>query len=79
MADSGKNLSKDVKFVGKNRHFGVKMICFWIPETEMKIIITISYLWKLQTLSAVENIVLLNQNGQKMLHFWQKRPYFSSK
>ena len=55
------------------------MISFGIPETEMKIIILPNYLWKLKTLSALENVVLLNKNGQKMLLIKKKRALFGLK
>ena len=56
--------------------FLVEMISFGIPETEIKIIILPTYLRKLQTLSALENVILINQNGQKMTLFHQKRVIF---
>ena len=58
-----------MEFGAKNRHFLVEMISFGIPETEIKIIILPTYLRKLQTLSALENVVLINENGHKMTLF----------
>ena len=70
-------LSKNGQFGAKNRHFLVEMISFGIPETEIKIIILPTYLQKLQTLSALENVVLINENGHKMTLFDEKGPYLA--
>ena len=49
------------------------MIILGIFETKMEINIILSYLSKLQTLLALENIVLLNKNGPNTLLFFDKK------